>query len=114
MPAFNLASNLVPNQGRGRGRGRAHGQVQKYSFAVILLDSGQSSIPRGSQRNNLNSKGRIKQFQISRGAPAATTFRKIRDLFPELQRLVINIVSMIKATDSLSTNLTILKRVQGY
>ena len=80
---------IVSNQGRGRGRGRGRGQVQAYSFAVILLDSGQSSIPRGSQRNDLNSKGRIKQVQISRGAPAATTSRKIRDLFPELQRLVI-------------------------
>ena len=76
-------------RGRGRGRGQGRGQVQAYSFSVILLDCGQSSIPLGSQRNELNSKGRIKQFQISKGAPAATTFRKIRDLFPGLQRLVI-------------------------
>ena len=60
--------------------------MQAYTFTVILLDPDQSAIPRGTQRHELDRNGRIKEFRISRGAPAVTTFRKVAELFPELQR----------------------------
>ncbi|KAJ7384079.1 hypothetical protein OS493_024095 [Desmophyllum pertusum] len=100
-PTFNLSDNLVStNRGRGargrggrggsrgRGQGRGHGQGQSniYSFVVILLDHGQTSIPRGSVRLDLERNGRIKPFTISRGAPPVTTYRELVQLFPELGR----------------------------
>lgn len=98
-PLFNLADNLVSasrgrGQGRGRGssrgrdRGRGSGSTttNSYSFGVILLNPEQTSIPRGSNRSELERSGSMKTFEISRGAPASTTFRKLTELFPDLNR----------------------------
>lgn len=96
-PLFNLADNLVSasrGRGQGRGGGSSRGRVRgrgsgstttnSYSFGVILLNPEQTSIPRGSNRSELERSGRMKTFEISRGAPASTTFRKLTELFPDL------------------------------
>lgn len=102
-PLFNLADNLVSasrgrGQGRGRGssrsRGRGRGRgcgsgsttTNSYSFGVIPLNPEQTSIPRGSNRSELERSGSMKTFEVSRGAPASTTFRKLTELFPDLNR----------------------------
>ncbi|CAH3176629.1 unnamed protein product, partial [Porites lobata] len=89
---FNLADNLVSasrgrsSRGRIRGRGSGSTTTNSYSFGVILLNPEQTSIPRGSNRSELERSGRMKTFEISRGAPASTTFRKLTELFPDLNR----------------------------
>lgn len=102
--SFNLQDNLVSaSRGRGRGRGRGgsrgsgrgggsgRGRGQEnnnlYCFNVILLNPGQSSIPRGSTRSELESNGRVKTLEIPRGATPRTTYQRLLSLFPELDGL---------------------------
>ena len=91
--SFNLQDNLVPasrgrGTGRGRGgssgRGRGEDNNNLYCFNVILLNPGQSSIPRGSTRSELESNGRVKTLEIPRGATPWTTYQRLLSLFPEL------------------------------
>ena len=102
--SFNLQDNLVPasrgrgtgrgrggsrRSGRGGGSGRGRGQDNNnlYCFNVILLNPGQSSIPRGSTRSELESNGRVKTLEIPCGETPRTTYQRLLSLFPELDRL---------------------------
>ena len=58
-----------------------------YCFNVILLNPGQSSIPRGSTRSELESNGRVKTLEIPHGATPRTTYERLLSLFPELDGL---------------------------
>ena len=75
--------------GRGGGSDRGRGQDNNnlYCFNVILLNPGQSSIPRGSTRSELESNGRVKTLEIPRGATPRTTYERLLSLFPELDVL---------------------------
>lgn len=75
------------NRGRGSGRGRGQENNNLYCFNVILLNPGQSSIPRGSTRSELESNGRVKTLEIPRGATPRTTYQRLLSLFPELDGL---------------------------
>lgn len=90
-PAFSadhIPINLGRGSSNGRGRGRGGGQQRRttYSFTVVLLNQDHNTIPRRSQRTELEQNGRVKRLEISRGAPPGTTFRKLVELFPLLAR----------------------------
>ena len=59
-------------------------QVARYSFMVVLVNHDQGRIPRHNQRLELENSGRVKRFEISRGAPPASTFRKLYELFADV------------------------------
>ncbi|XP_067026536.1 uncharacterized protein [Acropora muricata] len=92
VPTFQLPENIQssgPSGNRARGRGRSRGrgsvnQVARYSFMVVLVNHDQRTIPRRNQRVELENSGRVKRFEISRGAPPATTFRKLCELFADV------------------------------
>ena len=46
-----------------RGRGSGSTTTNSYSFGVILLNPEQTSIPRGSNRAELERSGRMKRYQ---------------------------------------------------
>ena len=92
VPTFQLPENIQssgPSGNRARGRGRSRGrgsvnQVPRYSFTVVLVNHDQKRIPRRNQRVALENSGRVKRFEILRGAPPATTFRKLCELFADV------------------------------
>ncbi|XP_074612590.1 uncharacterized protein LOC141866936 [Acropora palmata] len=92
VPTFQLPENIQssgPSGNRARGRGHSRGrgsvnQVARYSFMVVLVNHDQRTIPRCNQRVELENSGRVKRFEISRGAPPATTFRKLCELFADV------------------------------
>ena len=92
VPTFQLPENIQssgPSGNRARGRGRSRGrgsvnQVARYSFMVVLVNHDQRRIPRRNQLVELENSGRVKRFEISRGASPATTFCKLCELFADV------------------------------